>query len=187
MSTRLPDKLTPLSADEAIKLLAQAYKIVTGRAPNKTILGMLAGQSSLESGNYRMVHNFNLGNDKWNGREPFYQQYGVGDDPSDPGAKYTAHQNALEGAVRYIQVLKGREHWWKGLQSKDPRTFITALSTPPVYFTANPTTYLVGFQKEISENAQVVAKYAAKSWPFVLAAGISAYAAYYLARKQAKG
>jgi hypothetical protein len=183
MSTQLPDKLTPLNADTAAKALASAYKKVTGRAASKKILSLLVSQSSLETGNWQWIHNYNFGNDKWDGREEFFQVYSVGDDPTDPGAKYTAHKTAEDGAIRYINVLKRRPHWWEGLQSADPKTFIKKLSTPPVYFTADPTRYYNSLMKEIEENAKIVAKYSAKAWPYLLTAAIAGVGSFFAAKK----
>lgn len=183
MSMQLPDKLTPLTADVATKALADGYKIVTGNTPSKKILSLLVSQSSLETGNWQLMHNYNFGNDKWNGREEYWQRYSVGDDPTDPGAKYTAHKTPAEGARRYIEVLKGRTHWWAGLQSKDPKTFIKNLSTPPVYFTADPTRYYNSLMKEIAENREVVSKYAAKAWPYMATASIAGIVSYLIAKK----
>jgi hypothetical protein len=150
VSVQLPDKLTPLTPDEAAKAISDGYKLVTGKKPSKKILGLLIGQTALETGNWKSLHNYNFGNAKATSSDPFYQFFRCSEilngqevffDPPHPACKFAAHENAAEGAAHYIRVLRNRSHWWQGLQSGSPKTFIEGLTTAPKYFTANPTLY----------------------------------------------
>jgi hypothetical protein len=186
VSIQLSDRLTPVTPEAAIKALADAYLKVTGRKPSRAILNLLAAQSSLETGNWQIMHNFEMGNAKSKSSDPFFQVYGTHDDPTDPGAHYAAHKSLEEGAEHYINVLKGRPHWWAALQSAKPLTFIQGLSTPPVYFTANPVTYLDTLTKQINRYAPTVKKYSPSIWVSLAIAALVATGAYGVA-KRAKG
>jgi hypothetical protein len=142
MATQLPDKMTPLTPEEATQALSEGYKLVTGRKPSKNILALLIGQSALETGNWKMMHNYNMGNAKKSGSDEYYQVYLTGDDPTDPGAHYAAHLTAADGAAHFIRVLKKRENWWNGLQTGDPMKFAEGLAMRPfAYYTADPSHY----------------------------------------------
>jgi len=147
----IPNKSTPMSAEQAVKAISDGYLIVTGKRPSAITLALLAGQSALETGNWGSgIHNYNFGNKKWssgdrnwqffrcseiiNGKEVFF-------DPPDPACKFAAYGNAADGAAAYIRVLQSRPHWWSGLQSGTVDGFIAGLTTAPKYFTANPTQY----------------------------------------------
>lgn len=147
----LPDKLTPLTPDEAAKNLSEAYKIVTGKKPTQVILGLMLAQWALETGNGKSIHWNNYGNGKAtknsgfttyfrcseiiNGKEQFF-------DPPDPHCHFAAYPSAIEGAIAFINLLKSRPNWWNGLHSGTPEGFVKGLSTQPyAYFTANVTLY----------------------------------------------
>jgi len=159
MSTQIPDLLTPLNPDDAVRHLADAYKRVVGKQPRVAVLKLLAAQSALESGNWKIVHNFNYGNEKASSSDVFVQQYSIRDDPTDPGAKYAAFLSPQEGAEHYVRTLVRREHWRKGLDSGKPVQFVEALSTPPVYFTADPSRYLATLLKLVDTYSDLAKKY----------------------------
>lgn len=183
MSIQLQDRLTPVTPEAAIKALADAYLKVTGRKPSRAILGLLAAQSSLETGNWEIMHNFEMGNAKSKSSDPFFQVYGSHDDPTDPGAHYAAHKSLEEGAEHYINVLKGRDHWWAALQSGKPLKFIQGLSTQPVYFTANPATYLNTLTNRLDRYMPIVKKNAPGIWVSLFAAALVAAGAYQVAKR----
>lgn len=183
MSTQLADKLTPVTPDVAVKALADAYQRVTGRKPSRKVFKMLVAQSSLETGNWQLMHNYEMGNAKSKSSDPFFQVYSTHDDPTDPGAHYAAHQSIDEGAEHYINVLKGRDHWWSALQSGKPLTFITGLSTQPVYFTANPAVYLNTLNRQIEKYTPLANKYAPGIWISLAIAALVATGAYQTAKR----
>lgn len=141
----LPDKITPLTPDEAARALVEGYRRIFGKRPTVKRLNLLLGQSALETGHWRIIHNFNMGNEKGVSSDRYVQSYSSHDDPTDLGAHYAAFLSPEDGAEHYVRTLTHREHWAKGLESGKPTTFITALSTPPVYFTADPSKYLATF------------------------------------------
>ncbi len=159
MTTQIPDKITQIAPEAAAKYLAEGYLRATGKRPSIAILKLLVAQSALETGNWKIFHNWNFGNHKASGSDALSQVYTIGDDPTDPGARYAAFRTPEEGAEHYVLTLTKREHWKKGLESGKPLTFIRALSTPPVYFTADPQTYLVTMTKLIDQYEELAKKY----------------------------
>ncbi len=159
MAVQLADKITPLTPEVAVKAIVNGYRLVTGKSPTKVVLGMLMGQSALETGHWKIIHNYNFGNMKSGKNDEFFQVYGTHDDPTDPGAHYAAYQSADTGAAAYIAILKRRAHWWEGLHSGTPEGFIAGLTTPPVYFTANPTRYLNELVGTMGRYAGLAGKY----------------------------
>ncbi len=160
MATQLEDKLTVIAPEDATRALARAYRKVTGKSPSVAILSLLVGQSALESGHWKMAHNYNLGNEMYVSSDTYFQQYSIGDDPAAPRAKYAAFLTLDDGAEHYVRTLLRRPHWKEGLLSGNAETFVRALSTPPVYFTANPTRYLNTLNGVLAMYQDEVKKYA---------------------------
>lgn len=142
----VPHVMTPIAADEAAKLLAKAYRTVTGRSASVAILGLLLAQWALETGNGKSVHNWNFGNAKRNSGSPYYTYFTawemVDGQRVDSRMAFAAYKTALDGAVAYIKVLKSRPNWWNGLLTGNIESFNKGLSTNPKYYTADPGTYL---------------------------------------------
>jgi hypothetical protein len=159
MAIQIPDKLTRLSPDDAAKYLAEGYLRVMAKRPSVSKMKLLISQSALESGNWQFMHNYNYGNEKLGGSDTHSQVYKIGDDPTDAGAQYAAFLNPEDGAEHYVRTLTKRDHWRAGLESGKPLTFIKALSTPPVYFTADPQRYLVTMTKLIDQYESLAKKY----------------------------
>jgi hypothetical protein len=168
LSQEISNKLTPLSPDEASKALANGYKLVTGKKPSKKILALLIGQTALETGNWKSLHNFNFGNAKASSSDPFFQHFRCSEiingqevffDPPSPECRFAAHQNAAEGAAHYIRVLERRPHWWNGLQTGTIEGFIQGLTTAPKYFTASPSLYLKVLEERTNHYADLAKKY----------------------------
>lgn len=192
--TELPNKMTPLGPDEAAKALSDGYKLVTGAAPNAKILGLLVAQTAFETGNWKSLHNYNFGNAKASGSDPYFQYFRCSEivngkeifyDPPSPTCKFAAHPNAAEGAAHYIRVLKNRTHWWAGLQSGTTAGFVEGLTTAPAYFTANAGLYQRGLDSRLASFQDVVTKYGAAAAGAVVAVililtGTAALAAYAL-------
>jgi hypothetical protein len=146
----IANKLTPINEEQAGQSIAAAYKRVTGKKPSKKILKLLLGQWALETGNGKFVHNYNYGNIKASSGSPYVQHFRCSEiidgkevffDPPHPQTAFAAYKTAEDGAVAFINTLKRREHWWKGLHTGTPEGFIKGLTTKPAYFTANPDTY----------------------------------------------
>jgi len=168
MAIQLPDRLTALVPDDAARYLAEGYRRVMGSSPSVAKMKLLISQSALESGNWKFMHNFNYGNEKLSGSDTHSQVYKIGDDPSDPGAFYAAFLNPEDGAEHYVRTLTKRDHWRAGLETGKPLLFIQALSTPPVYFTADPQRYLVTMTKLIDQYEDLANKYGSSFWGTVI-------------------
>ena len=182
MPQLIPDKLTPIEPDDAVRNLAEAYKKVTGKVPRVSVLKLLAAQSALESGNWQIVHNFNYGNEKSSSSDTFAQVYSIRDDPTDPGAHYAAFLSPEEGAEHYVRTLTRREHWKTGLESGKPLIFVKQLSTQPVYFTADPTRYLTTLLRLVDKYENLAKKYGVSFWGViggVLTIGVLATAGFF--------
>lgn len=164
---QLPAKKTPMTGDTAAKYLAQGYHKVTGKSPGKAILGLLVGQWGVETAKGQSVYNYNFGNTMPVSTDKYYQMLHASEvvngvnTPMDE--KFAAYLTPLDGAIAYINVLKGRAHWWKGLQSGTPEGFIDGLTTLPKYFTGNPATYLNAMKSHMATYASSISKYAT-SW-----------------------
>jgi hypothetical protein len=144
------NKLTLLSPPEAATALAAAYQRLVGALPSQPVLALLIAQSALETGNWRKIHNYNFGNQKAGASYPLIVQFRCSElvngvekvfDPPAPECNFRAYESATAGALDYLRVLHARPHWWQGLQTGDPSTFVDALATPPKYFTANSALY----------------------------------------------
>lgn len=166
----IPDKITKMTADQVGKALSDGYKIVTGFRPNKLVLGLLIAQSALETGNWNSIHNFNFGNFKAASGDKYIQYFGCGEvingvsqnfPAGDSHCIFAAYTDAASGAAAYVRGLKNRSNWWNGLQTKTVAGFIKGLTTPPVYFTANPITYGKVLQDRLSVYQPIANKYAA--------------------------
>lgn len=187
-SEELPNKLTPLTADQAAKALSDGYKQVTGNRPNKLILGLLIGQTAAETGNWKSLHNFNFGNAKASQGSAYIQYFGCGEvidgvaqnyPAGDPHCVFVAYKNAADGAAGYIRTLKSRPHWWTGLQSQNALTFVKALATQPVYFTADPNLYVKVLTDRMNTYAVQAKKYSQNTWLQVLVGTVLGVGALY--------
>jgi hypothetical protein len=172
VSQILPDKLTPLTPDEAAKAISDGYKSVVGHKPSKKILLLLLGQTALETGNWKSIHNYNFGNAKATSSDLFAQYFACGEvehgvevhyPAGDPHCIFAAHQTAADGAAHYIRVLRNRDHWWKGLNTGTVPGFIRGLTTTPVYFTANPITYASVLSDRASRYTEQAKRYSSST------------------------
>ena len=146
----VPNRLTPLDATEAGRVLFAAYTVMTGKSPSDAVGALLLAQSALETGNWQKIHNYNFGNIKARADYPQIVQFRCSEvlngveqffDPPDPHCNFRAYSNATDGAVDYMKVLHSHPHWWQGLHTGDPSAYVDALATAPKYFTANAATY----------------------------------------------
>jgi hypothetical protein len=169
----LPNKSTPLTAEQAVKAISDGYLIATGKRPTPVILALLTGQSALETGNWGSgIHNYNFGNKKWSSGDKNWQFFRCSEivdgkevfyDPPHPACKFAAYGTAADGAAAYIRLLQSRPHWWSGLQSGTVDGFIQGLTTAPKYFTANPVTYRNVLGERMANYTTLAAKYAASA------------------------
>lgn len=182
----IPNLLTPMTPDAAAAALAEGYRRVTGRLPTQRILGLLLGQTALETGNWKSLHNFNFGNAKATDSDPFYQNFRCSEiingaeqffDPPDPHCRFAAHRTAADGAEHYIRVLQHRANWWNGLQSGTVPGFIDGLTAQPyAYFTANKDLYEKGLADRMASYAAQATKYAGEHKAAVIGTAVGVFA-----------
>jgi hypothetical protein len=172
---QIPDKLTPLTADEAAQALATAYQRVTGKVADQRVLGLLIGQTALETGNWQSLHNFNFGNAKATPSDPYYQGFRCWEvvngakvwyEADHPACQFAAHLTAADGAEHYVRILQRRPHWWAGLESRTVPGFVAGLTTRPVYFTADPDTYAKVLSDRMGIYASEAVRYAGQATEF---------------------
>lgn len=166
----LPNKMTPMTADEVAKAISSAFTQLTGKKPSTKILALLLAQWALESGNGKAIHNYNLSNIKRNSGDKYYQYFRCSEiidgqevffDPPSSQCAFAAYQTPIEGAKAYIRILKKRPNWWNGLLTGDVVQFNTGLSTVPKFYTANPTQYLKVLQDRMAKYLPQAQKYGA--------------------------
>ena len=170
--TELPNKFTKVTPDAAAKALAIGFQKVTGKKPSAAILALLLGQWALETGNGSAIHNFNFGNTKRSSGDTYYQFFRCSEvlngkevffDPPSPECAFSAYKTPEAGAEAYVRILKKRPHWWNGLLSGNVATFNAGLSTKPVYYTANPTTYLKTLTNRVAAYTPQAKEYGSSS------------------------
>lgn len=181
-ATELPPTSTPMDAKSMADALAGGYKLITGKAPTKDVLGLMLGQVALETGNFgHGVHQFNFGNKKYSGGDPHWQYFRCSEivngkevfyDPPHPACKFAAYDNPAQAGAAYVHTLKSRQHWWDGLQTGTAQGFITGLTIAPKYFTANPSLYLKGVQDRMMNYESLAEEFAKKyATPIAVASG----------------
>lgn len=162
-----PSITTILTPEEATKAMAEGYRQVTGRWPTKKVLGLMVGQWALETGNGRAMRNYNFGNKKASGNED-YQYFSCSEviggqefhyTGKHPACRFASYRSAPEGAKAFVELLKRRDHWWKGLHTGDVNGFIAGLTTPPAYFTASPSKYAYALNNRMESYQEYVNKY----------------------------
>lgn len=181
----LPDKLTPLTPDEAAAALATAYRRVTGKAPTRKILALLVGQTALETGDWKSLHNFNVGNSKASASDPYYTGFRCWElvngekvwfAADDPMCRFTAHLTAADGAEHFIRMLMRRPNWWAGLQTGTIDGYVAGLTSRPAYFTANAGEYARGMAARMDRFAQQAIRFAGSNPGTVLGGAVGVFA-----------
>jgi peptidoglycan hydrolase-like protein with peptidoglycan-binding domain len=163
--TELPNKATPMTADDVAKAISAGYKKVTGQNPTPPVLALMLAQSSFETGGWgKGIHNYNFGNAKATSRDPYYQVFtateGQGSNVTSSAMKFAAYKNPEDAGAAYVQLLKGRPNWWNGLQTGTAEGFINGLTTAPAYFTGNAASYLSAVKAGATKYAGLASQYA---------------------------
>jgi len=114
-ATLLPDKLTPLSPDEAIAGMRGAVLKLKGKEGTPEQITVLIAQSALETGHWKSFHCFNVGNAKASPNyEGFYCQFRCNEiingktewfDPPHPQTNFRAFLSAADGFADHIKLL----------------------------------------------------------------------------------
>lgn len=151
--TLVPDKVTPMTAQQVALAFRSAYETVCGKTPSNACLALLVAQSALETGRWKSIHWFNFGNVKagqdYTGK---YCQFRCNEvingkvqwfDPPHPQTNFRAFDSADTGAVDHIRFLSQRKRYakaWEVAQLGMPLAFVDALKSAG-YFTADAGPY----------------------------------------------
>lgn len=141
-----PDEVTPTTAHEVGEALARAWS----GAKRESILVLLA-QSALETGRWRAIHCWNLGNIKhFEGDARCFTYFPTTEvvngivkhyAPPSPVCCFRAYASLDDGAADYLALLQRRfSAGWAAVIAGDPREFVRRLKAAG-YFTAPEKTY----------------------------------------------
>lgn len=149
----LPDVITPLTARDVLWAFRVAFEEITGLTPSRDSLALLTAQSALETGRWKSIHCFNLGNVKASDTyEGYYTTFRCSEvidgktvyfDPPHPQTRFRAFTNLEAGARDHLEFLAKRARYssaWKELLRGDPETYVHAVKLAG-YFTANEASY----------------------------------------------
>jgi flagellum-specific peptidoglycan hydrolase FlgJ len=155
LRNELPNKLTPVSTQELLYGLANAWFQLVGEVPSKQSLLVLISQITLESGAaLKSCHCFNLGNIKSTTKDNIdYTYYKCNEvingkiiwfDKPSPAARFVAFNTLEEGCLFYLNFLKTRygkkAGVWDAVLAGDPALFVQKLKQNN-YFTASLLSY----------------------------------------------
>lgn len=146
--TLLADKLTPLTAVEALRALREGYRKTQGHDPTSACLAVHVAQSALETGRWKSIHWWNFGNVKAGPNyEGFYCQFRCNEiikgktkwfDPPHPQCNFRAYPTAIDGAAAHMLFLSTNGRYrlpWYAAERGDPDEFVVSLKQAG-YFTA---------------------------------------------------
>lgn len=152
-ATLLDDKLTPLTAPEAIRALREGFRRVMGWLPEDGTLAVFAAQSALETGRWQKIHCQNFGNIKaGENYEGFYCLFRCNEvingkiewfEPPHPQCRFRAYPTPAAGAEDYLRLLRERQRFapaWRAALRGDPEAFCDELKRGG-YFTADLAPY----------------------------------------------
>jgi len=190
----LPNKLTPVSPDEAGRALASAYAAVAGQTLSEPVLNLLLAHWAGETANGAAVHNFNFGNQKRADSDPYYQEFSEREvvDGKDEYAvrQWAAYLTAADGAAAWLRLLHSRTAWWTALQTGDPKAYVHALKEPPAYASETEPKYyalVAGLMKRYAPIAHKYARSSASAGPAVLLLLVAVGGILFLAAHTALG
>lgn len=149
----LDDVVTPLSASDVMWAFRVAFERLIGLTPSRDTLALLTAQSALETGRWKAIHCFNLGNIKASSDyEGYYTMFRCNEvingkvqwfDPPHAQTRFRAFRTLEDGAEDHLRFLSGRQRYqsaWQCLIAGDPEAFVRALKAAG-YFTANEESY----------------------------------------------
>lgn len=136
---------TELAGDEAARALAHAWKAVTGKAPTRDTVAVLAAQWAHETGRGRHMYNYNFGGIKGVGPSGLSvvqrTREGWGCSERSIVDRFRAYRSAEEGAVDYVRLLLTRfKEAGEAAERGDAVGFVHGLKARS-YFTGNPDAY----------------------------------------------
>ncbi len=145
--------LTPLSYATVREAFTRALSSMLGHPPSTNQVVLALAQSALETGQWKEIYNYNVGNVKrgsnWSGDVTSYPCGEVikGKHETFPEGNdhcvFRAYPDLYAGALDYVKLLFGQPTWRDAMLTGDPERFVKALSTGQrKYFTADPAVYL---------------------------------------------
>lgn len=152
-ATLLYDQLTPLTADEAIEGMRGAILKLKGKEGSPEQVATLISQSALETGHWKSIHRYNVGNAKAGPNyEGFYCRFRCNEiingkvewfDPPHPQCNFRAFYSAADGFADHIKLLATVPRYakaWACAERGDPEAFSRACAAAG-YYTANVEQY----------------------------------------------
>jgi peptidoglycan hydrolase-like protein with peptidoglycan-binding domain len=162
--TTLPPFNPVLQPSEAAQAINKGYQEVVGQVPSKEILGLMMGQTALETANWTKMPNYNFGGIKASSHDSYIQVFDttevINGVTTPMKQTFAAYKSAADGAAAYVKTLMSRQNWWNGLHSGTPQGFVAGLTTQPAYFTADPAGYLAGLQSRMNSYLALAEQYA---------------------------
>jgi hypothetical protein len=152
-ATFIPDVVTPLDPRDVLSAFRQAFEDVTNTKPSKDAIALLMAQSALETGRWKAIHCFNLGNVKAaTDYVGFYTMFRCNEvingktvwfNTPHAQTRFRAFVSLWDGARDHLEFLAMRPRYaaaWKELLRGDVDAYVHALKTAG-YFTANEESY----------------------------------------------
>jgi len=145
-------KTTPVTASEVRQAMSEAFEGLLGFAPNEAQLTLMVAQSAFETGHWKHIRNYNVGNLKrgsqWGGDHTTFpcseilsgklQHFDAG----DKHCLFRAYPTLRDGVLDYLSLIVRNQRWKDGLLSGNVHEFVRALSQRPgAYFTDDPAHY----------------------------------------------
>lgn len=168
---QVPNKITPLSANQVREAFYQGFIQVTGQKPSEQVLALMMAQSALETGQWSALHNYNFGNIKAIGWPHQTTTFGAWEiingkketfPPGHPQTLFRAYPTPAEGAADYIITLlrdnqrrKPPDAWKQALLTGDPAAFSEILSRPPPYYTGDKGAYTKAVTRYYNQYSQL--------------------------------
>jgi hypothetical protein len=152
-ATLLPDAITPLTAKQVALAFRSAFETLVGQTPSNACLALMVAHSALETGRWKSIHCFNLGNIKAGpDYEGYYCQFRCNEviggkvqwfDPPHPQTNFRAFTSLDVGALDHLRFLSQRKRYaaaWETMLTGMPLAFVDALKRAG-YFTADEGPY----------------------------------------------
>jgi hypothetical protein len=152
-ATRIEDRLTPLTADDAIEGMRGAVLKLKGKEGTPEQITALISQSGLETAHWKSIHCYNVGNAKASPNyEGFYCQFRCNEiingktewfDPPHPQTNFRAFFTAADGFADHIKLLATVSRYanaWACAERGDPEAYSRACAAAG-YYTANVESY----------------------------------------------
>lgn len=166
----LPDLLTPVTAREVSEALRVAFGRASGLVVTRETLALATAQSALETGRWKSIHRYNLGNIKAGPTyEGYYCQFRCNEviggkvvwfDPPHPQTNFRAFLSLEDGATDHVSFLAHRARYapaWSELLRGEPELYVRALKTAG-YFTANEAAYTKAVVSLFNEYLRMLSK-----------------------------